>query len=297
VVCIVDHGGSWDALDAAIGKADRYHGEAKWSHLLDLAKRLRRAGLSAADLAGPSANDRTTRTKARTKILKSTLYERDLTPAMRNPPSAQLERRALFGSWPRFPRSPQSWYDTLATQFNIEDHPNWDGWATKDMAHDITETEQELAKRAGDDAAQLLAVRRAALTLYYEAAEICDDSYSGLGDVIGEAILAYARADWRASGIPPDIFWGDFLQWCVMASNYGLLHQRESHLLRRADVKQDLDLAEAILTELVSDYTTARMDWHAEEAMELRAYAVVASGLLKRFESTAWTRRSTTSSA
>jgi hypothetical protein len=72
-----------------------------------------------------------------------------------------------------------------------------------------------------------------------------------------------------------------------MASNHGLLHQRESDLLRRAGVKQDLDLAEAILTELVSDYTTARMDWHAEEAMELRAHAVVASGLLKRFESTA----------
>jgi hypothetical protein len=286
VVCVVDHGGSWVALDAAIGKADRYHGEAKWSHLLDLAERLRRAGLTATDLAGASANDRTTRTKARTKVLKSSLYERDLTPAMRNPPSAQLRRRALVGSWPRFPGSPQPWYDTLAARLDIDDYPYWDGWATKDMAYDIAETEQELAQQAGD-AAELLAVRRAALTLYYQAAEICDDSYGGLGDVTGEAIVAYARADWRASGIAPDIFWGDLLQWCVMASNYGLLHQRETDLLRRAGVKQDLNLVETILTDLLPDYTTARMNWHAEQTLQLRAHAVVAAGLLKRFEATA----------
>jgi hypothetical protein len=199
VVCVLDHHGSWDALDAAIRNADRHYGEAKWSHLLDLTERLRQAGLDAAELAGASANDRTIRTKARTKVLKSSLYERDLTPAMRNPPSAQLGRRALFGSWPRFPRSPQRWYDTLTARFDIEDYPYWNGWVTNDLAHDIAEAVQELARRAGDDAAEPLAVRRAALTLYYQAAQICDDSYGGLGDVAGEAVTAYARTAWRAS--------------------------------------------------------------------------------------------------
>ncbi len=82
----------------------------------------------------------------------------------------------------------------------------------------IGEAEDDLAARAGDDAAQLLAVRRAALTLYYQAAEHCDDSYGALGDVANQAIAAYARADWRASGIAPEVFWPDLLQWCVMAS-------------------------------------------------------------------------------
>jgi len=54
VVCLVDHGGNWDALDAAIQKADRSDGEAKWSRQLDLTKRLRLAGLTAAELAGAS---------------------------------------------------------------------------------------------------------------------------------------------------------------------------------------------------------------------------------------------------
>jgi len=48
--------------------------------------------------------------------------------------------------------------------------------------------EQGLAGRPGGDAARLLAVRRAALTLYCEAAEVCDDSYGGLGDMAGDAI-------------------------------------------------------------------------------------------------------------
>jgi len=287
VVCLVDHDGDWDALDTAIYSADRYHGEAKWSHLLDLTERLRHAGLTAADLVGATARDRKVRTRARTKVMKSSLYPRDLTPPMSNPPSTRLCRRALFGSWPDFPRSPQAWYDSLSAQFDLDDQRCWDGWATRDMAYQIAEAEQDLAEKAGDDPAQVLAARRAALTLYYEAAEACDDSYGGLGDVAGEAIAAYARADWRASGITPDVFWLDLLQWCVMAGNFGLLHRSEVGLFRSAGVTKDLDLADAILADLASDYTTTRMHWHAEQALQLRACAVVAAGRLKRFESTA----------
>ena len=104
-VCVVYHDGDWDALDAAIQGADRSDGEAKWSHLLSLTERLRHAGLRAGDLAA-TAGDRKVRAKARAKVMKSTLYERDRTPAMCDPPSARLRRRALFGSWPEFPRSP-----------------------------------------------------------------------------------------------------------------------------------------------------------------------------------------------
>ncbi|MHB8275583.1 MAG: hypothetical protein ACYDC9_12630 [Dermatophilaceae bacterium] len=147
-MCVVDHGGDWDALDAAIQKTDRHHGEARWSHLLDLTERLRRAGLTTAELAGASANARTTRTKARTKVMKSSLSDRDLTPAMRNPPSARLRQRALFGSWPSFPRSPQPWYEMLTAQLDVDGRHSRDGWATRDMAYEIAEAEQELAARA-----------------------------------------------------------------------------------------------------------------------------------------------------
>ena len=95
VVCLADHGGDWHALDEAIQTADKHHGEQKWSHLRDLTERLDRAGSRAADLVGTSLREPKLRGKARTKVMKSSLYRRDLTPPMRNPPSA---RRT---SWPR----------------------------------------------------------------------------------------------------------------------------------------------------------------------------------------------------
>jgi hypothetical protein len=42
--------------------------------------------------------------------------------------------------------------------------------------------------------------------------ERCDDSYSALGDVIGEALEAYAGTDWRSTGVAPTVFWPDFLE-------------------------------------------------------------------------------------
>jgi hypothetical protein len=72
-----------------------------------------------------------------------------------------------------------------------------------------------------------------------------------------------------------------------MASNHGLLHEVEIDVLRRAGVRHDLNLVDAILAALTCDYTDARMSWHAEQAQELRACAVVAAGRLTRFEATA----------
>jgi phosphohistidine phosphatase SixA len=77
VVCLADHGGDWGALDEAIQKADTHHGEQKWSHLRDLTERLDQAGLSAADLVGTSLREPKLRGKARTKVMKSSLYRRD----------------------------------------------------------------------------------------------------------------------------------------------------------------------------------------------------------------------------
>jgi len=57
VVCLLYHGGDWDALDDAIQQADKHHGEEKWSHLRDLTERLDRADLTAADLVGATPRE------------------------------------------------------------------------------------------------------------------------------------------------------------------------------------------------------------------------------------------------
>ncbi len=286
VVCLVDHDGDWNALDQAIQQTNRHDAEQRWSHLRDLTERLDRAGLTAAELAGPSLREPKLRSRARTKVMKSSLYHRDLTPAMADPPSARLTRRALFGSWQQFPRSPRPHYDVLLARFDVHHRRHGDGWATRTLAYDLAEAEAAMARHAWSDAAQHLAVHRAALTLYYQAAEVCDDSYGALGEVANEAVAGYAAMDWPATGTSADVHWSDLLQWSVMAGNYGLLHRSETKILRSAGVGRDLDLVDAVLADLAAEYRAARMSWHAEQAQELRAYAVVAGGVLARFEAT-----------
>lgn len=285
VVCVVDHGGDWDALDAALaggGGPSRSGQEARWSHLLDLTQRLAEAGLTAAELVGELATDRALRTRARTKVLRSTLYGRDLTPAMSNPPSARVTHRALFGSWPQFPRTPQPWYEQLAARFPVLDRYAFDGLAAQKFAYRIGAAVSRLGSRV-TTAAEALALRRGALTFYYQVMEGCDDSYGGVGDVIQEAVIDYVRTDWRAAGVRPEVFWRDLLEWAVLASNYGLLGRDESLFLRKAGVPRELDLVEQILAELTIGYTAARMSWHAGQALQLHAQAVATAGALHRF--------------
>ena len=145
-------------------------------------------------------------------LMKPTLCERDRTPAMCDPPSARLRRRALFGSWPEF-RARPSPLTTRCRPGSISTvaRPGTDGQRTT-MAYEVDRVEREMIAHAGVDAATSLAIRRAFLMWYYEATEVCDDSYGGPGDVAGEAVVAYAGTDRRAAGIGAEVFWRDLLQ-------------------------------------------------------------------------------------
>jgi hypothetical protein len=185
------------------------------------------------------------------------------------------------------PGIPQSAYDALTTQFDLNRRPCGDGWATHEMVYDIAVAEQRLIDRANGDPAGVLAARRAALTLYFQVAEGFDDSYGAVGDVAGDAIGTYARVDWRATGIDPEVFWRDLLEWSIHADDYGLLNRVEVDILRHAGVGRELDLVETVLTDLTAEYAAGRMTSHAAEAAVLRALAVVAAEAFDRFEATA----------
>lgn len=128
-----------------------------------------------------------------------------------------------------------------------------------------------------DDAPRTLAVRRAVLTIGLDLVECCDDSYGHLGDVINEALDAYAGTDWRSAGVPPTVFWPDFLEIFTMLSNYSIMHSREADVFRRAGVAQDLDDVVGAATGLHADYTAARMSWEASLVRELYAHAIIAA--------------------
>ena len=286
VLCVLDHGGDWAELDASLARERGSDAEAKWSHLTDLTARLDQAALTAEELVGEAVRDSKVRTRAHTKVLRSHLYDRDKTGPMRNPPSARLTATCLFGSWPRFTVSPQPSYDTLRRYIDLGGGRFNNGWAMRKVTSDLDERLRALVGRARNDAARL-AARRATLSLLYQLAEIADDSYGYLGDTAQAAVEQYARTDWRTTGIAPDVYWHDLLGWCVLASNYGLLHRIEVDVFRWAKVGPDLDLVDATLADLASELTQARMRGRAEEAQAMRASAVVASGRVTRFAATA----------
>jgi hypothetical protein len=203
---------------------------------VNLTGRLDIAGLTAADLLAACPTTRGLLPKARAKVMQSEPTRRELTPPMRDVPSVRLRRRALFGAWEHFPVSPQSAYDALTAQFDLNRRPYGDGWATHEMVYDIAAAKQRLIDRANGDPAGVLAARRAALALYFQVAEGFDDSYGAVGDVAGDAIGTYARADWRATGIDPGVFWRDLLEWSIHAEDYGLLNRIEVDILRHARV-------------------------------------------------------------
>lgn len=286
-VCVADHNGDWDQLDAAVQQTRRTINEGLWCHLVNLTGRLDTAGLTAADLLAACPTKRGLLPKARAKVMKSEPSRHELTPPMRDVPSVRLRRRALIGAWEHFPISPQPAYDTLTAQFDLNRRPDGDGWATHEMVYDIAAAEQRLIDRANGGPAGVLAARRAALTLYFQVAEGFDDSYGAAGDVAGEAIAAYARTDWRATGIDPEVFWRDLLEWSIHAEDYGLLNRIEVDILRHAGVRRELDLVETVLTDLTAEYAAGRSTSHVAEAAILRALAVVAAEAFDRFEATA----------
>ena len=286
VLCVRDHGGDWDGLDAAITAIGHSDGEAKWSHLLDLRERLDAAGLGAGELVAETIGEKGLITRARVRVFKQSVSWRDMTPAMRYPPSQRLEARARYGWWPEFPRSPQEPHDRLVALLGLDRHCRStaaaDGWATRSLAGDLAEA--ALLLETGDGAGTL-AVRRAMLTIGLDLAESCDDSYGYLGYVIGEALEAYADTDWRSAGLPPGVFWPDFLEIATMLGNYGVLHRREAELFHRAGVASDLDAVCDVAAGLHADYVAARMTWHAGEVRALHGHAVVAAGAPDRFGS------------
>ncbi|MGI8814307.1 MAG: hypothetical protein ACR2G2_03180 [Pseudonocardia sp.] len=278
VLCVRDHGGDWDGLDREIvsrHSRDSSDGERKWSHLLDLRKRLDAASLSAKDLvsAGELAGavDHKVLGRARTTMFKRSLSENHMSPAMRNPPSARLQERARRGWWPEFPASPGEPYDRLVVLLGLDR-----GWGfVSDEAYDLTEAVHRLE---GHDQARSLAVRRAVLTIGLDLMECCDDSSGELGHVMDGAVDAYVDTDWRSAGIPPGAFWSDFLEIAAQIGNYGIMSGREADIFDRAGVAPDLDEVVGIASALEAEYTAARMSWHAGQVRQLRAAAIVAVG-------------------
>jgi len=281
LVCLTESDGNWDALAEEIITRDRQRSvtsrtwECKRSHLLDLRDRLDAAGLTAADLAADLLEDKSLRTKARRKVLDQQLADRDLTPAMEDTPRRRLRARALRGNWPSFPVSPEEDYSVFADVVNAE-HRSF-----RLAAELETSATEEHRERAGDPARQL-ALWRAVLTAGLEALlHGLRDSDGAVGTFLGDALETYTSLPWRETGIGPGVYWADLCEWCIW-EDYGIRHRRDTAPFRGAR-KDDVDDVERLLLDREAEHRSHRLDYEADEAVQLIAWLAVATRSFDRF--------------
>jgi hypothetical protein len=286
VVALADHDGDLDKLSVAIeGTGQSFWSstiEAKLSHLDDLRRRLADAEIDAAALAGGTEDDQRIRSKARTKVLKQGLYPRDLTDAMRKTPRQRLYERALRGRWPRFPVSPEPFYERLANGLG-EGHLS--KGATFRLERRIEAARDRLQRKTAKDPAARLAAQRALLTWCYGAMGRCDDSYGVIGELAQEALITYAKLPFKPAGIAEEDWCEDLCELLVW-EDWGLLHRHETRPF--AQIRGALaDHAETFLLGLATELRGQRLSYEADQALLNVAYLHVAAGRVTRFAMTA----------
>ena len=281
LVCITETEGDWEELEEAVIARDRQRSvtsrvwEGKRSHLLDLRNRLDAAGLTAADIAADRLDDKPLRAKARRKVLDQELAGRHLTPAMEHTPRRRLRERARRGYWPSFPVSPEDDYAAFADLVDTERR----SFRLATELEAIAAEEHE--ERVGDPASQL-ALWRAVLSAGVEAfLKGLRDSDGAMGTFLGEAIETYGRLPWRYTAIDPAVYWADLCGWCIW-EDWGIRHRRDTAPFRGAR-KRDVELVEQILLGLEVEHRSHRLDYEADEALQLIAWLAVATRAYDRF--------------
>ncbi len=239
VLCVADHGGDWEGLSERLFDPSAYgqsgsasNGEAFWSHVLDLRRRLDEAGLDAVAVAGERVIAKGVAAESRRKVFKRALADSEPSLPMIQTPRVRLAQRAATGNWDGFPVSPQPFHDRLVLSSGIDRWTFGEG-ATMMLADDFQAGVAVAEREAGGDPAVVLAARRAALTVAVFAQEAGDDSSGYLGAVGQEMILAYARTDWPVTGIVASMYWQDLLEY-LLWEDYALTHGVERDILAAA---------------------------------------------------------------
>ncbi len=284
LVAVEDHDGDLDSLEATF--VDEIHdihvseaGEAKWSHLFDLRRRLDTAGLRPADLvADEDRADRILVAKARRKVGGTHIEGRAQSPAMVDTPRRILRRQALVGWWSSFPSSPWDPYERF--RGSVELKGGVTAGRTFDKARSL-EARLERLDRARLTVAERLALYRAMHTALVELIERSDDSYGVIGDLRERVWETYLGLPWRETDIEPEVYWRD-LCGLVVWENYGLGFRRQTLPYAAVEV-HEVAMVHEILSELEDELRSFHLRWHADEARCQPAWLAIASKKIGSF--------------
>jgi hypothetical protein len=215
------------------------------------------------DIVLDEAKDKKILAKARTKVFDQGIVGKALTEAMRETPRVKLDRRAKVGYWPRFPVNPEKYTPDLFAVVNHRDYYNQS--QSSRLADKLQSRWERLSKRAEKNLVEALALQRAMLTACHAAQERADDSFGEIGQVFTEAIKRYEALPWQHSGIEPEVYIRDIVEFASW-ENYGQGEEFEP-LFRRLPVEHG-DLAVRIFKETVAELERYDLfKFHVDQAL------------------------------
>ena len=284
VVLLCDFDGSWDDLRASLKPQWSWQPAELWEgkryHLIDLRRRLGEAGLDPVDLVGDLAQDKRILRKARTKVLEKELRDADKTAAMRETPRRVLAAQALRGQWDLFPVSPAAYERLFSGEIG---RPRYE---QRDASFALSRRLKAVLKKAdhasGSVAAARLALYRATLTALIAAMGTVDDSYGVVGDLFGEVLSEYFTIPWQATGIGPEVYYRDFLNFAVW-EDFGLTYHRLDPFFG-AVAPEHIVLVDAVLRDIRTELLLYEELVHqADEALTLLGELYVVKRNFGRF--------------
>jgi len=186
-----------------------------------------------------------------------------------------VQRRAYRGHWGTFPVSPADACERFAAVIGS-------GRGSFRVAIDLEEAARVEDARLAGDPARRLALWRGLLTAGFEAFwNGLRDSDGAVATVLGDALDAYARLPWRETGIDPAGYWTDLCELCIW-EDWGIRHRRESAPFRHVP-RTHAPLIEELLRALEAEHRAARLDYQADEAIQMVAWLAVATHSYTRF--------------
>ena len=243
--------------------------EAKLSHISDLRNRLAVVRKTPRAVLRQDVDDRALLAKAKVKIFDQYVDRKYATPAMRNTPRHQLEKRALRGHWNSFPVSPSLFEERIFDPDSAR--PCYGETATMRLADRIERRVKRFIRKA-DGVGEQFAIYRAAMTAIMVAVERADDSCGSLGDTFSMVLDNYRAVPWRTTGIAAASYFEDLIEFAVW-EDYGFIEGLKGFF--KTISPEDLEIVLVVLDRVSAELREFGFYYQEEEVDRIRVTVLI----------------------
>lgn len=285
IVLVSDFASDWNRLiehwrgELKIGWQRRDELEGWLNHARHVRQALVDAGLTLDNILAdiPPAVLKSQKPKARRKVLKDSIADRDKSCWMIHTPRRELEARSLRGYWSRFPVSPAIFAEPLARLYKSS------GFYSEDQSFGL---ERKLSAfiaghkvRASE--AEQLALYRAALTVLLEQMDMVDDSYGVIGQLYEAVFEHYTQLNRSTLDMSLNDFFQDLME-LVIWEDYDFTHTALPSFFARL-AKSEVSIVDGILQASWAMLCDLELTYQAERALTLLGMLCTQRRLFDRF--------------